>query len=179
MFNNYIKNMEKIGIIFSKGLDDNEINQIETLYSIKFPDILKQFLQEKLPISNGFYDWRDFSEKNIETITEIINRPKKALKGLWEEIDWSENWGDIPISEIDKKSAIINRIEKAPKIIPVYRHRYIPCIGSNPPVLSICDTDIIYYGKNLIDYLNHEFFNQKIDNVLENYDDIPFWSDLM
>lgn len=179
MFIEYIQDMEKIGIIFSNGLNNNEISQIETVYNIVFPDIYKQFLREKLPISNGFYNWRDFSEKNIKTISEIINKPTETLKELWSEIEWSENWGNIPISENYKKNAIFSKIEKAPKIIPIYSHRYIPCIGDDPPILSIYDTDVIYYGKNLVDYLNNEFFNHKIDNILKNYDYIPFWSDLM
>lgn len=178
-FNEYFQKMENMGIVFSKGLDDNEIKQVETLYNIKFPNIYKQFIQEKLPISNGFYNWRDFSEKNVLYISEIIDRPTKTLKDFWYEIDWYENWGNIPLSENDRKISIFNKIEKAPKIIPIYNHRYIPCIKDNPPILSIYGTDVIFYGKNLLDYLDNEFFNKELDNNLKNYDYIPFWSDLM
>ncbi|MBQ9259238.1 MAG: SMI1/KNR4 family protein [Neisseriaceae bacterium] len=179
MFDKYFQEMKKIGIIFSSGLDNNEIKKVETLYNIKFPNIYKQFLQKNLPISNGFYNWRDFSEKNISNIYEVINRPKKMLQTFWNEIDWSKNWGDIPVSENDRKVFIFNMIEKSPKIIPIYNHRYIPCVNDNPPILSIYGTDVIYYGKNLLDYFNNDFFNKELDNNLENYDYIPFWSDLM
>ena len=101
------------------------------------------------------------------------------LQTFWNEIDWSKNWGDIPVSENDRKVFIFNMIEKSPKIIPIYNHRYIPCVNDNPPILSIYGTDVIYYGKNLLDYFNNDFFNKELDNNLENYDYIPFWSDLM
>jgi hypothetical protein len=44
-------------------------------------------------------------------------------------------------------------------MIPVYGHRYLPAGRATygHPVLSIYQTDIIVYGTDLADYINHEF----------------------
>ncbi len=63
-------------------------------------------------------------------------------------------------------------MDKVPKLIPIYSHRYIPSslneIGN--PVYSVHQTDIIYYGKDLWDYFNIAF-NEIKTNIL-------FWSEL-
>ena len=40
---------------------------------------MREFLMEALPVSNGFYNWRDFSEENINTIKSAIAAPIEAL----------------------------------------------------------------------------------------------------
>ena len=72
--------------------------------------------------------------------------------------------------------------EKAPNIIPIYGHRYIPYVKgcSDVPVFSIRGCDIIYYGENLISYLEIEFGIKDFDDL--DYDKckhIDFWSDIM
>jgi hypothetical protein len=44
-------------------------------------------------------------------------------------------------------------------MIPVYAHRYLPAGRGTygHPVLSIWQTDIIVYGTDLADYIDHEF----------------------
>lgn len=52
--------------------------------------------------------------------------------------------------------------------------------SGNPPVISIHDLDITYYGKNLQDYLYIEFDNKTQDEIeFENITPIPFWLDIM
>lgn len=53
----------------------------------------------------------------------------------------------------------MERYYKAPKLVPIYSHRYMPFIteDDNIPVFSIMQSDIIYYGENLISYLEVEF----------------------
>jgi hypothetical protein len=44
-------------------------------------------------------------------------------------------------------------------MVPVYGHRYLPAGRGTfgHPVLSMWQTDIIYYGLDLADYIDHEF----------------------
>ena len=55
-----------------------------------------------------------------------------------------------------KTKAVVNA---APKLIPVYSHRYIPSEPSlsGNPVLSVVQTDIIRYGDGLLSYFHAEF----------------------
>jgi hypothetical protein len=48
-----------------------------------------------------------------------------------------------------------------PRLVPVFSHRYLPAEPhlSGNPVLSVYQTDIIYYGSNLKRYIAHEFGN--------------------
>ena len=50
----------------------------------------------------------------------------------------------------------------------------------NPPIISIHDIDIIYYGQNLEDYFKVEFGGKKQGKIeFKNINPIPFWSDIM
>jgi hypothetical protein len=55
--------------------------------------------------------------------------------------------------------AVRRLVAEAPALIPVYHHRMIPDRPGAPgnPVFSVHQTDIIYYGIHLRDYLVHEF----------------------
>ena len=62
--------------------------------------------------------------------------------------------------------------ETVPKLILVNGHRYVPCFPDimDVPVISLYQTDIIFYGNNLEDYFKREFGVQNaIQNFLKNY----------
>ena len=50
----------------------------------------------------------------------------------------------------------------------------------NPPILSVHGTDIIYYGENLLDYLDVEFGTKKQEDIsFDRIQPVPFWSEIM
>ena len=53
------------GIEFETGLTGVEMEKIESTHKIEFPKSLKMFLMAVLPVSRGFYNWRNFDEDNI------------------------------------------------------------------------------------------------------------------
>ncbi|MFE4456685.1 hypothetical protein ACFROC_04935 [Nocardia tengchongensis] len=57
------------------------------------------------------------------------------------------------------------RLKEAPQLVPAFGHRFLPGIAgqSGHPVLSIVQTDAIYYGPDLSDYLRREFLRQASD----------------
>lgn len=178
-----VKTLKDQGVKFSQGLKDDEIIDIETLYNFKFPPDLKEFLMYSLPVSKGFINWRDNGRKNIKQIYERLESP---LEGIIFDIEnnsfWIDNWGKKP--ELLNKSIEIATKEyyKAPKLIPIYFHRYIPAIPceSGNPVYSVHQTDIIFYGKNLENYFMVEFDIEKHEEIdYENIKEIPFWSNLV
>ncbi|MCP4084980.1 MAG: hypothetical protein GY745_08005 [Actinomycetia bacterium] len=68
----------------------------------------------------------------------------------------------------------------APMLIPVYAHRYLPsepCRSGNP-VLSVMQTDVIYYGQNLVEYVenDHRYHRWQVTQPLTRR---PFWSYLL
>jgi hypothetical protein len=66
----------------------------------------------------------------------------------------------------------------APKLIPIYHHRMMPDephLKGNP-VFSVWQTDIIYYGFDLEDYLRHEFVLPGRKAWPETIRPIRFWN---
>jgi hypothetical protein len=62
-----------------------------------------------------------------------------------------------------------------PPLVPLYGHRYLPTVPSytGNPVLSVMQTDIIYYGNDLLDWFDYEFRRQSVEREPRK---VPFWS---
>ena len=94
-FNAIIDKLKSKGIVFANGLTEEEFARIESLYNIKFPKELKEFLSVGLPFAEytsyppivgekeyyhyafPFPVWNDFSEENIKKNKDWIAEPKK------------------------------------------------------------------------------------------------------
>lgn len=182
MYEKNIKLLKDRGIKFEKGLSLNELKKIETVYQIKFPNSLRIFLMEALPISKGFYNWRNLHEDNVRFIKEMIKEPILDTYNMAEEVFWCDEWGKEPSNKELFAKEVRKRLKKAPILLPIYIHRYIPMLETekDPPIVSIHGVDIIYLGKNLKDYFNIEFGDKKQTEIeFENILPIPFWSDIM
>lgn len=168
-------------VVLEKGLSAKEFNHIKSIYNIEFPIPLKDLLGNILPVSKGFYNWRNFNEKNIKFIKACMEFPIKNICNLANEVDWCDEWGMEPEDEKIRDNEIRKRTLKAPKLIPVYSHRYMPLGQFNSyPILSISGVDVIYYGKDLDDYIRIEFGDKKQSELdYKIIQKVPFWTDLM
>ena len=181
MYKDLIEELTSKGVVFDKGLSQAEIEEIEKRYNIHFPIELLKLYITALPISCGFYNWRDTSKSNIRYIKDSLIRPIKDLLEYPSDIDWSDNWGQEPDNEEERKKVILSKIECAPQMIPIYGHRYM-AEGKEKenPVFSIHDSDIICYGKDLFTYLRTEFgIIERPQVILDKLTYIPFWSDFL
>lgn len=168
------------GIKFERGLTLEEVKQIEGIYQISFPSSLKEFLMTALPISEGFYNWRNIQDDNVQFIKTVLDRPISDIYDMAGEVYWCDDWGEEPEDEKVFQEEVRKRLKEAPKLLPIYTHRYMPMVlEENPPVISIHDTDIVYYGENLKDYFKVEFGMKIRDIKFQNITPIPFWSDIM
>jgi hypothetical protein len=90
---------------------------------------------------------------------------------------WLPEWGPRPKQMEEAKAVAIARLDEAPRLIPVYAHRMIPDrphqVGN--PVLSVHQTDIIYYGFDLDDYFRHEFGLLGRKPWPSEVRQVPFW----
>ena len=112
---------------FEQGLADDEFARIEGVIGVAFPRDLRALLSEALPVSNkpgGFPEWRSASP---QVLRKLVDSPTEEL--LWS-IDvnksWPRNWGDRPDALHDALSVARAELAKAPPLIPVYGHRYLP-----------------------------------------------------
>lgn len=166
-------------VVCEKGLSENEIERIQEIYSIVFPKRLKEFLMCALPVSEGFYNWRDFSDENILFIKNKLKEPFDDIYMYAEEVYWCDNWGKKPDKKEEIEKEVKCRLKEAPVLIPVYMHRYMPMVKEdNPPVLSVYGVDVIYYGENFDKYLEMEFGNEG-NRTVGQCSFIPFWSEIM
>lgn len=56
------------GIEFEHGLSAEEVDKIEEIYEIELSQEFKNIYMTSFPVSEGFHNWRDFSNQNIEYI---------------------------------------------------------------------------------------------------------------
>ncbi len=181
-YQNYMTVLERAGVEFLPGLMPHEIQHIEATYGFRFPPDLREFLMCALPISQGFINWRDAEEHEIQ---KWLSWP---FEGICFDIEWNafwvEEWGVKP-DALDEAYHIVRRVlEQAPILIPINGHRYIPDRPHEPnnPIFSVYQTDIIYYGNTFPRYLENEFryyFGTPEYNLEGTIKTIELWSYLV
>jgi hypothetical protein len=149
--------LKGVGLKFDPGLTDLEVEATEEKFNFRFPPDLRAFLQTALPAGKSFPNWRSGDE------TEIQERLSQPLDGCLFDVEhndfWLTEWGLRPELLADAFKIATEMIAEAPKLIPIYSHRFIPeePHESGNPIFSVHQMDIIYYGFDLDDYLRHEF----------------------
>jgi hypothetical protein len=90
-------------------------------------------------------------------------------------------WGERPASPDDRKEVLRSVVARAPKLIPLFNHRYLPeePHEAGNPVFSVYQSDVIYYGTDLTDYFEREFTGWHCRPWPDQIKHIRFWSDLV
>ncbi len=177
-----IEQLKIQGVNFSDGLNDEQLSVIEAKYDITFPEKLRRFYKIGVPYSNNpneFPMWSDFSEENTARIRKWIASPAKWLLHDVKNGFWLDSWGANP-SDIDSAVNIVSEmLKKAPKLIPVCNHRFVPALDgvSDPPVISTVGRDTIFYGNCIEDYWANEYLDGVEIGNISVY--IPVWSDII
>lgn len=178
MWSSLIESLQQERFIeFDEPLTDEEFAAVEQEFEFQFPPDLRAFLQTGLPVSRKFPDWRNGDRDKLR---EQLGIPGHGMLFDVERNGfWLDDWGPRP-SGLEEAFAIVrSKLQSAPKLIPIYAHRMMPdrpCEHDNP-VFSVHQTDIIYYGINLRDYLIHEFFANELYvwPIPEKIKPIEFW----
>ncbi|BDU49486.1 hypothetical protein [Haliovirga abyssi] len=169
-------------VIIDDGLLKKEISEIENKYNIVFPPDLREFYSYGLPVSKGFINWRNSDPEYIKTIKERLSWPYEGIIfDIKNNKFWIEEFGEEP-TEIDEKIRKFSEyFKKVPKLIPIYGHRYIPIepYEENNPIISVYQTDIIFYGENLFDYFKIEFGKKNYEVDYNKVKKIRFWSEVV
>lgn len=163
----------------SPGLTDDEFGMIESEYGFRFPADLRAFLRVGLPIGEVFPDWRDGSRE------ALAQRLRDPVEGVLFDVEvnafWYHGWGSRPSDTAEAIGLARQQLATAPVLVPVYGHRYLPTEPPTEgnPVLSVVQTDIIYYGTDLADYLAAEFHAPRPTPGASTPRRIRFWSDVV
>jgi len=139
------------------GLSDSELDAIEAEFAFSFAADHRAFLAGGLPTGRGWPDWRDGDRAALR---ELLAWPVEGV--LFDVVQngfWYDGWGLRPAEDDAALSVARGGLVTAPRMIPVYSHRYLPAGRGRAghPVLSIYQTDVICYGADLVDFLRAEF----------------------
>lgn len=174
--------------LIDDGLSDDEFARVEETFGFRFADDHRAFLAAGLPVNSpaaGSQPWPDWRHHDHDELRSRLGRPADGvLFDVENNHFWAEAWGNRP-DRVDQAIEIARReLARAPVMVPVYGHRYLPAGAGTygHPVLSVWQTDIIYYGLDLADYIDREFAaaGPHPDDASWNPQaTVEFWKDLI
>jgi hypothetical protein len=155
------------------GLTETELAGIETEFRFRFAPDHREFLAAGLPTGVGWPDWRAADRAALRAA--LLAPVEGVLFDVAENDFWYEGWGP---AFGDRVSTARAGLMIAPRMIPLYAHRYLPAAIAGHPVLSIYQTDVIGYGADLTDWLHREF-GIGAPATHRSRPTVPFWSALV
>jgi hypothetical protein len=158
------------------GLDSAELDALEQEFGFRFADDHRAFLTAGLPRGRGWPDWR--TEDRAALRAQLAMPVEGVLFDVASNDFWYEGWGPPPSDPAAAVAAAKAYLFTAPRMIPLYSHRYLPAGIGGHPVLSIYQTDVIQYGNDIDDWLHREFGLGSAASSVRRAT-VPFWRDLL
>jgi hypothetical protein len=178
------------------GLTDAEFDRIEREFGFEFAADHRAFLAMGLPVSVPYEDqpdvlrtwrepWPDWRNGDRDALRSRLNWP---VDGVLFDVEnnefWHDSWGSCPNDGCDALRLAREALAEVPVLVPVFGHRFLPAGSENwgHPVLSVWQTDIIYYGADLADWVRREFGLSDGDPVAVSRNPVAtvgFWRDLL
>jgi hypothetical protein len=111
-------------VAFEAGLSDSEVEAVQDRFGFHFPPDLRAFLQTALPVGERFPNWRS---GNVTSLRKWLDLP---LAGVCFDVEhnafWLQDWGPRPASLDEALSICQALVANAPRLIPIYSHRFMP-----------------------------------------------------
>jgi hypothetical protein len=171
------------GLRIEPGLSPRELEAVERRFGFEFANDHRSFLATALPVGERWPDWRCRDEPALR---RQLSWP---VRGVLFDVEhaqfWREDWGRRPAATADAVAEARARLAFAPRLVPVYGHRYLPAGRGTAghPVLSVYRTDVVYYGMDLLDHLHQEFRTRtgidRDDPRWRPCATVPFWRDFL
>lgn len=171
-----IQRLAEGGVRFDRGLSDEEISRVQDRLSFTFGPEHRDFLQSAMPVGESWPDWRNGSDEVLRA------RLAWPIDGVIFDVDnngfWPASWGARPDGKEDREREAREHLALVPSLVPLFSHRFLAsdprCVPS--PVFSVHQSDVIFYGDNLLDYVAHEFRVPPLHPSTRTH--VPFWSEL-
>ncbi|MCX5129304.1 hypothetical protein [Streptomyces sp. NBC_00347] len=157
------------------GLSERELDAVEARFGFRFSADHRVFLAAGLP--HGSRSWPDWRNGDPEDLAERLSQP---VEGVLFDVEhngfWHPSWSPKPSGTSEALQVARSELAAVPQLVPVYSHRYLPGAAGEwgHPVLSVHQTDIIFYGNDLADYVRHEFTGRA--STLPARATVDFWS---
>jgi hypothetical protein len=187
------------GTKWTGGLSDPQIDEVEGRFGIRFPPDHRLFLQVLHSTEPLRFGARFIDSTNMEAIERpgfyhwlrdeaaIRDAFQGPIEGLVFDVEnnvlWPESWGSRPDNASDRRARVVELVAKAPRLLPITGHRYVVAIEPTI-VLSVHQSDIIVYGRDLRAFLLNEVYGLlsiEGDPSWMNADtrSLPFWGELI
>ncbi|XAR57792.1 hypothetical protein NMG60_11026057 [Bertholletia excelsa] len=153
-----ITHLKSSGIQVRPGLSDPEFARAEAEFGFAFPPDLKAILSAGLPVGPGFPDWRASGSGRFH-LRSSIDLPIAAISfHIARNALWSKSWGTRPADPEKALKIARNAIKRAPLLIPIFNHCYLPCnpcLAGNP-IFFVDENRIFCCGFDLSDFFDRE-----------------------
>ncbi|KAL0535988.1 hypothetical protein IC582_024920 [Cucumis melo] len=152
-----LTHLRNSGVQVQPGLSDAEFARAEAEFCFSFPPDLRAVLSAGLPVGPGFPDWRSPGARLH--LRSSLDLPIAAISfQIAKNTLWSCSWGHKP-AEPEKALRIArNLLKRAPVLIPIFNHCYIPCnppLAGNP-IFFVDENRVLCCGLDLSDFFERE-----------------------
>lgn len=152
-----ITHLRNSGIQVQSGLSDAEFARAEAEFGFAFPPDLRAVLSAGLPVGPGFPDWRAGGSRLH--LRASLDLPIAAISfQIARNTLWSKSWGPRPSDPEKALRVARNALKRAPLLIPIFNHCYIPCNPSlaGNPIFFVDENRIFCCGLDLSDFFDRE-----------------------
>ena len=172
-----IERLRSAGVQLDPGLSDREVSQMQVEHNFVFGPEHRELLQEALPFGEGWPDWRNGSADDLRG--QLDWPIESALFDININGFWPSSWGVRPEDLSEREALARTHLDRIPRLVPLYSHRYLTADPAfvPSPIFSVHQTDVIYYGDDLLDYVAYEFKVPPLHPAL-NRTHVPYWSNL-
>ncbi|XP_010550364.1 PREDICTED: uncharacterized protein LOC104821255 [Tarenaya hassleriana] len=155
--NKVIAHLRSSGIQVQPGLSDAEFARAEAEFGFTFPPDLRAILSAGVPSAAGFPDW--WSPRARLHLRAMVDLPIAAVSfQIARNTLWCKSWGSRPANPEKALRVARNSLRRAPLMIPIFGHCYIPCNPSlaGNPVFFVDETRIFCCGSDLSDFFERK-----------------------
>ncbi|PIA56472.1 hypothetical protein AQUCO_00700658v1 [Aquilegia coerulea] len=153
-----ISHLRNSGIQVLTGLTETEFARTEAEFNFVFPPDLRAVLSLGLPIGPGFPNWR-INDTSRAHVFALLHLPIAAISSqIGRNSFWLKSWGIRPSDSVKALRIGRNALKKAPILIPLFNHCYIPCnpcLAGNP-IFFIDENQVFCCGSELSDFFERE-----------------------
>ncbi|KAK5775274.1 uncharacterized protein LOC108477409 [Gossypium arboreum] len=161
-----ITHLRNSGFQVQPGLSDAEFARAEAEFGFVFPPDLRAILSAGLPVGPGFPDWRSAGARLH--LRASLDLPIAAISfQIARNTLWSKYWGPRPSKPEKALRVARNALKRAPLLIPIFNHCYIPCNPSlaGNPIFFIDETRVFCCGFDISDFFEREsLFRSSVSN---------------
>jgi hypothetical protein len=173
-----LERLRAAGVRLDSGLSDQEVSRVQDRLGFAFGPEHRELLQTALPV--GDPSWPDWRNGSTEDLRGRLDWPiDSAVFDVHNNAFWPSSWGARPDGRAERERRARTHLARVPLLVPIFSHRYLTVDPEYrpSPVFSVYQTDVIYYGDNLLDYVAHEFKVPPLDPSPDRIH-VPFWSEL-